>query len=120
MHELQLMRQMVGRVTEVCQSHPGTHLTLIRLEISSQSHLANHTAEELQTTFGLAAQGTPAHPATLQIDILPAKGTCQSCGQITKRGPETLICPHCSSGNVFWEDQPELVVKEIVLMETSE
>ncbi len=120
MHELQLMRQMVSRVTEVCQSHPGTHLTLIRLEISSHSHLASHTSAELQNTFRLAAQGTPAHPATLDIRILPANGTCQSCGQTTKRGPETLICPHCSSGNILWEHQPELVLKEIELLETSE
>lgn len=119
MHELQLMRQMVTRVEEACQSQPGTHLSLIRLEISSHSHLASHTSEDLQTTFRLAAQGTPAHQATLEIRILPVKGTCRSCGHTTDRGPETFACSHCSSGNVLWEDQPELVLKEIELLETS-
>ena len=120
MHELQLMRQVVSRVEEVCQSHPGTRLSLIRLDISSHSHLASHTSEELQSTFRLAAQGTPAHHAALDIRILPAKGTCQSCGHTTDRGPETLACSHCESSNVFWKDQPELVLKEIELREVSE
>ena len=120
MHELQLMRQIVSRVEDICQSHPGTRLSLIRLEISSHSHLTSHTSEELQATFRLAAQGTPAHDATLDIRILPVKGTCQSCGQTTDRGPETLACSHCESGNVFWKDQPELVLKEIELLEASE
>jgi len=119
MHELQLMRQMVSRVEEVCQSQPGTYLSLIRLEISSHSHLASHTSEELQTTFRLAAQGTPAHDATLDIRIMTAKGACRSCGNTTHRGPETFACPHCSSGDVSWEDLPELVLKEIELLETS-
>jgi Zn finger protein HypA/HybF involved in hydrogenase expression len=117
MHELQLMRQIVSRVTEVCQSHPETHLILIRLEISSHSHLASHTLQELQTTFHLAALGTPASDATLDIRILSAKGTCRSCGYTTDRGPETFACPHCSSGNVLWEDLPELVLKDIQLLD---
>jgi Zn finger protein HypA/HybF involved in hydrogenase expression len=118
MHELQLMRQVVSKVEEVCQSRPGTNLSLIRLEISSHSHLASHTSEDLQSTFRLAAQGTPACHATLEIRILPAKGTCRSCGHLTGRGPETLACSHCSSGHVVWENPPELVVTNIELLET--
>ncbi|MEO8327177.1 MAG: hydrogenase maturation nickel metallochaperone HypA [Nitrospirota bacterium] len=120
MHELQLMRQVVSRVEEVCQSQPGTHASLIRLEISGHSHLAIHTAMELQATFQLAAQGTLAQHATLDIRILPAKGTCRSCGHTTDRGPETCACAHCSSGNVLWDDLPELVLKDIELLEPTE
>jgi hydrogenase nickel incorporation protein HypA/HybF len=120
MHEFQLMRQVVCRVEEVCQGQPGTTLSLIRLDISSHSHLARHTPEELQTTFRLAALGTPAYDAALDIRILPAKGTCRSCGHTTDRGPETFACPHCSSGNVLWEDLPELVLKDIELRESAE
>lgn len=120
MHELQLMRQVVDRAEAICQNHPGTSLSLIRLTISSHSRLASHTPEELQGTFRLATEGTPAYHATLDIQILPAKGTCQSCGQTTERGPEMLDCSHCSSSNVLWEDQPELVLKEIELLEESE
>ncbi|WP_342349180.1 hydrogenase maturation nickel metallochaperone HypA [uncultured Nitrospira sp.] len=120
MHELQLMRQVVSRVEEVCQSQPGTHASLIRLEISGHSHLATHTSEELQSTFRLAAHGTPAYDAALDIRFLPAKGICLSCGHTTDRGPETFTCPHCSSGDVLWEDLPELVLKDIQLLDSTE
>jgi hydrogenase nickel incorporation protein HypA/HybF len=119
MHELQLMRQVVNTVEIVCQSHPGTTLSLIRLDISSHSHLAGHTSEELRTTFLLAAQGTSVHQARLEIRVLPAKGTCQSCGHFFECGPETSACPHCSSEIILWEDQPELVLKDIELLETA-
>jgi hydrogenase nickel incorporation protein HypA/HybF len=120
MHELQLMRQVVSKVEEICQRQPGTILSTIRLDIGGHSHLASHTSMELQATFQLAAQGTLAHHATLDIRILPVKATCRACGRTFAREPETLVCPHCSSGNVLWEDQPELVLKDIELLETSE
>jgi Zn finger protein HypA/HybF involved in hydrogenase expression len=120
MHELQLMRQVVSKVHEVCQTRPGTHLSLIRLEISSHSHMAGHTPEELQATFRLAAQKTPIQHATLDIRILPSHGTCRTCRRLTERGPETLVCAHCSSEHVSWDDPPELVVKDLVLLEPSE
>jgi Zn finger protein HypA/HybF involved in hydrogenase expression len=117
MHEFQLMRQVVNQVEKVRQGHPGTMLSLIRLEISRHSHLASHTAEEVQNTFLLAAQGTPAQNAMLEIRILPSKGRCGACEHNFECGPEVSACPHCFSEIILWEDQPELVVKGIELLE---
>ncbi len=117
MHELQLLKEVVRQVEERCQTRPGNSLSLIRLEIDSHSHLASHTAEELQATFHFAAQGTPVDSADLDIHVRVSTGTCQSCEAVFDRAPETYGCPHCFSGDIAWEDQPELIIKDIEFVE---
>ena len=117
MHELQLLQQVVKKVEQLCRTRPGTSLSLIRLEIDSHSHLASHTAKELQATFHFAAQGTPVDSADLDIQIRVSTGTCQSCEAVFDRAPETYGCPHCFSGDIAWEDHPELIIKEIEFKE---
>ncbi len=117
MHEIQLMRQVVERLTQLCHEHPTGRLSTIRLEISSHSHLANHTTEELQTTFQLAAEGTPAKTGTLDIQIVLAHGLCQSCGKRQIRGPDMFACGFCSSTNVKWDNPPELTLCDADMQE---
>lgn len=119
MHELQLLQQVVKQVEQLCQTRPGTNLSLIRLEIDSHSHLASHTAEELQATFHFAAQGTAVNSADLDIHVRVSTGTCQSCNAVFDRAPETYGCPHCFSGDIAWEDYPELLIKDIEFEESA-
>ena len=118
MHELQLLQQVVKAVEARCPSHPGTRLSLIRLNIGSHSHLASHTPEELQATFQFAAKGTRAEFAQLNIDILCAMGTCRSCHAVIERTPQTFGCPECHSWDIDWEEQPELIITDIEFLES--
>jgi len=117
MHELQLLKEVVKQVEQQCRTRPGTNLSLIRLEIDSHSHLASHTAEELQATFHFAAQGTSVDSADLDIHVRVSTGTCQSCKAVFDRAPETYGCPHCFSGDIAWEDHPELIITDIEFVE---
>jgi len=117
MHELQLLKEVVRQVEERCQTRPGNSLSLIRLEIDSHSHLASHSAKELQATFHFAAQGTAVDSADLDIHVRVSTGTCQSCLAVFDRAPETYGCPHCFSGDIAWEDHPELLITGIEFVE---
>ena len=119
MHELQLLKEVVRQVEEHCQAQPGTNLSRIRLEIDSHSHLASHTPEELRATFHFAAQGTAVDTADLDIHVRVSTGTCQSCEAIFDRTPETYGCPHCFSGDIAWENHPELIIKDIEFVENA-
>ncbi len=119
MHELQLLQQVVKQVEQLCQNRPGTNLSHIRLEIDSHSHLASHTPEELRATFHFAAQGTTVDSADLDIHVRVSTGTCQSCKAVFDRTPETYGCPHCFSGDITWEDHPELIIKDIEFVENA-
>jgi Zn finger protein HypA/HybF involved in hydrogenase expression len=118
MHELQLLKEVVKQVEGRCQIQPGNRLSCIRLEIDSRSHLASHTPEELQATFHFAAQGTSVDSAKLDIHVRSSTGACQSCDAVFARTPETYGCPHCFSGDIAWEDHPELVITNIEFVES--
>lgn len=118
MHELHLLQQVVSAVEERCRSRSDTRLSLIRLNIGSHSHLACHTMEELQATFRFAAKGTRVESALLEIDIQRSTGTCRSCNAVFERGPQTYGCPACLSGDIEWNDQPELIITDIEFLES--
>ncbi len=61
MHEFKLMRQVVQMVEEATLKQPGSVPRLIRLQLSNHSHLADHSVDELQTTFQMAAHGGPRY-----------------------------------------------------------
>jgi Zn finger protein HypA/HybF involved in hydrogenase expression len=117
MHELQLLQQVVRIVEERCRIFADTPLSRIRVDIGSHSHLASHSPEELQATFRFAAKGTRVESAALDVHIKTSTGTCQLCYTVFDRGPEIYGCPQCYSGNISWNDHPELVITDIEFIE---
>ena len=113
MHELQLMQQVVRMVENVSQDQDNGKPAIVRLAISSHSHMAAHTSEELQTTFQMAAFGTIAQEARLEVMRIANKGICQVCDEPVERDQDTFTCPTCGMANILWEDQPEVLVQEV-------
>ncbi|NKB81355.1 MAG: hypothetical protein GKS05_05580 [Nitrospirales bacterium] len=117
MHELQLMQQVVHMVDDIARKQGHGKPTTIRLQISSHSHLAEHSLEELQATWHMAAFGTAAQDTQLETEMVTNTGLCQTCGFTAERRRDTMICPTCESGYLVWEDQPEVVLQEIEWLE---
>ena len=117
MHELQLMQKVALMVDDLSQDQGNGRPVVIRLQISGASHMANHTPEELQTTFQIAAQGTRAKAAQLEIVTMPIKGICQSCGRQIERQDDVVICSSCGTSKIRWEDRPEVLITEVDWLE---
>lgn len=111
------MQQVVRLVNEVCRNQDHGHPGIIRLQIRAHSHLAEHTLAELQTTFQMAAYGTPAHAAQLEIITVLSQGVCQGCGEHIEQQNETMTCPVCETLDVFWDETPEVLLKEVEWIE---
>ena len=118
MHEFQVMRQVVGMVEEACRMQSGIP-SVVKLQISSQSHLAEHHSQALETTFSLASQGTSVQEAKLEIVVIPVNGGCRDCGVSLVWSGTTFSCSQCGSGNLVWEDLPEVVLSEVEYVEVS-
>ena len=72
MHEFHLMAQVVKAVENKLRGEPKAKLTLVRLKIQVSSHLLAQDPSTLHAAFALAAQGTKAEGATLEIiPVLP-------------------------------------------------
>jgi len=113
MHELQFMTNLVRMVEEVCQKQPSIRPSVIRIQVSSHSHLADHTVEELQTMFKFVTRGGLAQDAKLEIISKTVTAECHACGARVECHSETFACPCCGSGNLEREESPEVLLKEI-------
>lgn len=117
MHELHIMRHIIGLVEEACRSHGESQPSVIHLQVASHSHIASHTPDEMQAMFQMAAAGTIAEKARLAIALVSDSGHCQSCGAMVARTQDMLTCPLCESGIVTWGSVPEVLLKEVELAE---
>ena len=118
MHELHLMREVV-KMVEGLNLNKGSLPSVVRLQITSQSHLAEHSSQELAKTFDIATYGTFLQGAKLEVVIVPVKGKCQKCGVSLLWSAPTGDCTECGSGSLVWEDHPEVVLTEVEYVEAT-
>ncbi len=115
MHEVHLMAQLVRMIEASLKETPGALPVRVRLRVSALSHLMEHDRDELQTAFDLAAKGTRAAGAALEIQRMPVTGRCRSCGHAMSVADLVATCPLCASTTVEVEEVPELVLHEMVV-----
>ncbi|RMH35907.1 MAG: hypothetical protein D6690_07705 [Nitrospirae bacterium] len=94
MHEFHLLRRIVQLMEELAQQQGRGRPVLIRLRVSRDAHLAQHSLHDLQALFRLAAQGTIAERATLSLTLVSTEDTCLRCGTPLPASAEGL-CSGC-------------------------
>lgn len=117
MHEVHLMAQLVRMIEASLEETPGASPLRVRLRVSAVSHLMQHDRDQLQAAFALAAQGTRAAGAELDIQRMPVTGRCRTCGHSMSVSELVTACSSCGSTTVDVEDVPELVLHEMVVAE---
>ncbi len=117
MHEVHLMAQLVKMIEASLEATPGAAPLCVRLRISALSHLMQHDRDQLQAAYVLAAQGTRAAGAELEIQRMPVTGRCRACGHAMSVSDIVTVCSSCGSTTVDVEDVPELVLHEMVVTE---
>lgn len=100
-------------VEEVCHKESGITPSVITLQVGSDSHLARHPVDDLQTMFDVVARRTLAEGAELVITTKTVKAECRVCLTGIECRQETLVCPNCGSGEIHRDDTPEVVLKNI-------
>lgn len=117
MHELHLMKQIVKAVETKLGETVDGKLSAVRLKVSARSHLLAHDDSALQTAFMLAARGTKAEGATLDIIPVPGHAWCPSCNrETTVAGPDD-VCSTCEASTIAQPTEPEVVIHELVVQE---
>jgi len=106
MHEMGLARQVVGASIEAAAKQKVQRIASVAVEVGP---LAVVDVEELHECFEVAARGTPAEGASLQVKRLPLAAVCKKCGEriVLDVGSETGLpaaarqpageggCPKC-------------------------
>jgi hydrogenase nickel incorporation protein HypA/HybF len=117
MHELHLMRQVVTTVEAELDGTKNAKLSVVRLKVSALSHLLTHEHATLQTTFGLAARGTRAEGAMLEIIAVPGNAWCPHCHRDSVVTGAEAVCSACGGLMVVGPAEPEVVLHELVVQE---
>lgn len=117
MHEFHLMTQVVKVVGEKLNGTGSARLSAVRLKVSALSHLLTHEHSALQMAFELAARGTKAEGAALEIIPVPGSAWCPGCNRETAVAGPDDACPACGGSMIVGPGEREVVVHELVVQQ---
>lgn len=116
MHEVSLMQNVISVVTETAQRQGGGRVSSIHLKIG---RMAGVNIDSLRFAFDIISKGTVAEEGRLEIERIPLKLSCRSCGREFSPGSFTLICPNCGSRDIDIISGREMQV-DYIMMEDEE
>jgi hydrogenase nickel incorporation protein HypA/HybF len=93
MHEMAITQSVVDAV---CEHAAGRRVHSVRVQVGA---LCAVVADSMQFCFGLAAEGTSAEGARLDVDLAPGSARCRTCGSEFGLSDLILLCP-CGSADV--------------------
>jgi hydrogenase nickel incorporation protein HypA/HybF len=112
MHELAIAQSVVA----IAGRHAGgRRVASVQLKVG---HLRQVVPSALTFAFELVAEGTALEGARLDLEVVPAAGTCRTCGADTVLPDFPLCCARCESLDVEVTGGEELLVDSLELEET--
>lgn len=109
MHELSIAQGIVRTVEEIACEHKLCRIKQIRV---TAGDMLGIVPESLNFCFGFAAEGTCAAGATIDLEIVPAEGLCETCGKHFELDASSYTCP-CGSRSFQMISGKELRVVEV-------
>jgi hydrogenase nickel incorporation protein HypA/HybF len=109
MHEMALAEGILAVALDVADGQP---VRRIRLRVGALQHV---TPDALGFCFQLAAEGTPAAEASLEVVQTGASLRCSRCGVVSAFEPPLFACRACGSSEVRVESGDEVLVDGVEL-----
>ena len=94
MHELSVCMALLEQVERIAREHHASAVERILLRIGPLSGIE---ASLLANAYPLAAAGTLAEHAVLDIEAAPVLVGCTDCGAESEAAPNRLLCGACGS-----------------------
>ena len=111
MHELSIAESVVSIASRQAD---GRRVTKVRMKVG---HLRQVVPSALAFGFELLAEGTPVEGAELEMERVPAEGTCRVCGAESRLDSFPLQCPGCGGFDLEVLKGEELLVESLELEE---
>jgi hydrogenase nickel incorporation protein HypA/HybF len=112
MHELSVCLALLDEVEAIAARHGATRVERIALRIGPLSGIE---APLLENAFPLAAAGTIAEAAKLDIESAPVVVRCRDCDAETPAAPNRLICGRCGGFRTRLVSGDELLLANLEL-----
>ena len=108
MHEMSLVADVVDLVE---RRTTGRHVTEVRLRVGA---LTGVLPDAMQFCFELATAGTRLEGATLELETVPGRIACRTCGAESPCDDHVLLCG-CGSADVSVVAGDDLVVTSVAV-----
>ncbi|RAY15705.1 hydrogenase maturation nickel metallochaperone HypA [Actinomadura craniellae] len=113
MHELGICEPLVTAVEE---SAAGRTVTGVRVRVGALHAVAPDAFDQ---AFTVAARGTVAEGAEIDLVVVPALVCCAECGARTEAAEPHPACPVCGSSNAEVSGGDDLVLESIRVREVA-
>jgi hydrogenase nickel incorporation protein HypA/HybF len=112
MHELSICLSLLDQVERIARDHGADRVERILLRIGP---LSGVEAPLLANAYPLAAAGTIAEHATLDIEPAAIRVKCSACGAETEAEPNRLICGECGDWHTRLVSGDEMLLANLEL-----
>ena len=92
MHELSIAQNIISVVRQELEKHGGGVVRRVRLKVGDWSGVE---AESLSFCYQASVQETPLEGSELDIERVPLRCSCPSCGAEFEGDRFSRACPHC-------------------------
>jgi hydrogenase nickel incorporation protein HypA/HybF len=112
MHELSVCLSLLDQVERIAREHGADRVERILLRIGP---LSGVDGPLLANAYPLAAAGTIAEHAVLEIEAAQVRVCCSDCGAETDAKPNRLLCADCGSYRTRLISGDELLLANLEL-----
>lgn len=112
MHELSIATELVDAAVREAAKHGARRIESLVCRVGMMQQIVPSILAE---AFQIAAAGSPAEGATLEIQTIAPHVLCRSCGADSEQTEWSFACPKCGSSDVRTEGGDELILASISL-----
>jgi hydrogenase nickel incorporation protein HypA/HybF len=112
MHELSVAQALVEQIDAIVHEQHAGRATSFRLRIGP---LSGVVPELLASAFSLAAAGSRADQAAMELVEAPVRVRCQTCGAETEAAMNRLLCGACGDWHTQLISGDELILESVEL-----
>ena len=112
MHELSIAQALVEQIEGIVREQGANSVTSFRLRIGPLSGIV---PDLLANAFPLAAAGSRAEHARMDVVESPVRVRCQTCGEETEASLNRLVCGACGDWHTQLVSGDELILESVEL-----
>jgi len=116
MHEAFMAQRIVEQLVRLAAPYAPCRLTRVVLKVGP---LQQAVPDLLRFAVQVAARGTPAESARIDIEPTLVRARCNGCGESFAVHQWNYHCPACDSPDVRTEGGDELVIQTITIEQDS-
>ena len=113
MHELSVCLSLLDQVQAIAREHGATGVSRILLRVGP---LSGVEPPLLESAYPMAAAGTVAEQADLEIEEAPVRVRCRDCGAQTPAAPNRLLCGECGGYRTELLSGDEMLLAKVELV----